>query len=80
VYAYVHGCGTILAGFAIWAVAYAEMNNPPVVNVWEAWSMAVLLTVAAGIGTIMPRLVEWLRERRHDQQDVADYEQTINSR
>ena len=80
VYAYVHGCGTILIGLALWAMAYTELEPSGLVHIWEAWSMVVLLVVAAGAGTLLPRIVEWVRDRRHDHEDVADYEQTITGR
>lgn len=80
VYAYVHGCGTILFGYAVWAMAYAELEQSGLVHIWEAWSMLALITAAAGLGTLWPRIVEWVRDRRHDREDVADYDQTIASR
>jgi len=79
-FAYGYGCGSILAGLALWAAIYAELVNPPMVQIWEAWSMVVLLIVAAGMGAMLPRAVEWFLDRRHDHDDVTDYEQAITER
>ena len=66
--AYVYGVGCILAGLAAWCAYLGD---------W-AWFWRVgLLALAAGLGTILPRLVKWEAERQARDADEQDREQTI---
>jgi hypothetical protein len=74
-FAYGYGCGCILIGFASWA-AY----HTPVVRAWEAALFLCGLVVAAGLGTMAPRLAQYVIEHRALKGDVQEYEQAIARR
>lgn len=73
--AYVYGTGCILIGFVAWAQVQAL--NIPLVSVWRAVRFLFLDVVAAGAGTMAPRLVKAVEEAIALRGDVEDYEQAI---
>ena len=73
--AYGYGCVGILAGFAAWAFWQAE--TMPLVDVWAAVVFLVKVVIAAGVGTMAPRLVKWVEEYQALVQDRTDYEQAL---
>lgn len=76
--AYLYGCLCILVGFATWCLVRAAIH--PMVSVWRALLFLALDMVAAGAGTMAPRLVKWIEESRARKADVEDYEQAIQDR
>lgn len=64
--AYGYGCLCILGGMAIYAAHY------PAMAAWEAVLFLFLTMVAAGLGTVGPRLLALLVEFRSLQGDVRD--------
>lgn len=76
--AYAHGCFTIWCSCVGWALARHLLAMT--VSPWDAVAFHGLVTVAAGIGTVAPRIVRWIAEAKATQDDVADYEQAISSR
>jgi len=76
--AYGYGCGCILAGFVLWA--YVRAQEMPLVSVWDAAAFLWWDMVAAGAGTMAPRVVRWIEEARNMREDLGDYEQAIKER
>ena len=67
---YVYGTGCILVGFAAWCAMQAQFE--PSVYVWDAFAFLVMDTLAAGVGTITPRIVRWLLEGQAVRGDLED--------
>ena len=74
-FAYGYGCACIVVGFVLWA--YAQAQDMPLVSVWAAVWFLIRDVMAAGVGTILPRIVKALLEYQALRGDVADYEQAI---
>jgi Na+/melibiose symporter-like transporter len=68
VLAYIHGCTSILMGFAAWAFLH---------DAWDAAVFLVAAMVAAAVGTVLPRLWKLSWEIRKLREDTDHYEQTI---
>ncbi len=68
---YVYGLAFILGGLWIWCLVHRAHH--------EAALFATLLTVAAGAGTVAPRVLRLEMERQALKKDQADYEQAIKS-
>lgn len=66
--AYAWGCGWILVALCVWAARRGT---------WEVAVYAALVTVAAGVGTLMPRLLGVLAEVGSLRQDRADLASTL---
>lgn len=63
--AYVVGITCILASMAAWSYFHGT---------WEAFAFLVLVCVAAGLGTIAPRLAKREAEFQALREDVEDYD------
>ena len=77
VLAYVYGTFSILAAGGCWALA-RDLTGVAV-EPWDAIAFQALAAVAAGIGTVAPRIVRWVAEAQAREGDVSDYEQAIRS-
>ncbi len=73
--AYIYGCGCILIGFALWI-----LMQPALLSGRSAFLFLAADMIAAGLGTLAPRLVRWIVVARAAQRDLATYEQTITDR
>ena len=73
--AYGYGCGCILVGFTLWAAW-----NAPIVGVWQAVCFLCAVIAAAGMGTMLPRIVCWMWEFHRLRGDVREYEQADERR
>jgi len=71
VLAYGYGCLIIFLGYSTWAVVYSSIGLPTV-GVWSAVRFLMLNMLSAGLGTLMPRGIKWLLERRAKQGDLED--------
>jgi hypothetical protein len=71
--AYAYGCASILAGFVLWALARQGTTVSP----WSAVTFLAMDMVAAGTGTVLPRLARREKERQALRGDVPDYEQAL---
>ncbi len=74
--AYVHGTLSIFGGVTLGA-AIRQMLGRPRVPVWEGVLYMAFCIFSAGVGTIIPYVVDELKERRILAHDVNDYEQTL---
>jgi len=70
--AYAYGCLVILLGFALFAIYHA-----PTVGVWYALAFLALDILAAGAGTMLPRVLRLLVERRALEADKRDLEELV---
>lgn len=75
--AYGYGCGVIFVGFVLWALAQAQ--EMPIISIWSAVDFLARDMVAAGLGTVLPRVLRWIHEYRTLQEDVTEYEQAVQS-
>jgi hypothetical protein len=69
VVAYVYGVSCILAGLAVWCVWHPHH--------WQAFRFVALLAVAAGAGTVVPRVLEYVAENQARAADLDDYEREV---
>lgn len=69
--AYVYGVLCILAGFAAWCTMQAQ-SEMPVVYVWDAFAFLAMDATAAGVGTVMPRVLRWVLEGQAVKGDLED--------
>jgi len=74
-FAYAYGCSCILAGYIAWA--YVQAQVMPIVDVWTSVTFLANVMIAAGVGTMMPRVVGWIGEYLAMCKDLEDYEQTV---
>jgi len=74
VLAYGYGCVCILVGFALWVI-----TSHALVSGWSAFLFLGKDMIAAGLGTMMPRMVRWIQEHRALQADVELYEQVVET-
>lgn len=76
--AYAHGTLTIFSVSLLWALIRWCLA----VHVASVWSFVMFLALAilgAGAGTILPRVLRWIDEHQARDEDIADYEQAIQS-
>lgn len=73
--AYAHGTFTIWCGLCGWALARHLLSMT--VLPWDAVTFNGLAMLAAGFGTVSPRVARWIAEARATAGDVVDYEQAI---
>lgn len=76
---YMYGVLCILAGFAVWCAMRAQ-SEMPVVYVWDAFGFLAMDIVAAGIGTVLPRVMRWLLEEQAIRGDLADMKHGASER
>lgn len=69
--AYVYGTLCIVAGFAAWCAMQAQLGMT-VVCVWDALAWLVMDVIAAGAGTVTPRVFEWILESQATKGDLED--------
>lgn len=69
--AYVYGTLCILAGFAAWCA----MQEVQLVPVWDALAWLVMDVIAAGAGTVAPRLMRWVLDMQATKGDLEDLQQ-----
>lgn len=77
VLAYGYGCTVILIGFVLWALMQAQ--TMPIVSVWLAVVFLIEDMAAAFCGIMLPRVIRWIHELRTLRDDVANYEQAIET-
>lgn len=70
--AYAYGCLAIFAGMALFAIYHR-----PQMPTWHMLAFLALDIVAAGAGTMLPRLLRLLSERRSLEADKHDLEELI---
>ena len=66
--AYIYGVACILGGLAWWCAYLGD---------WTWFWRVGLLALAAGLGTVLPRLLKREVKRQNLEGDNADYEQTL---
>jgi hypothetical protein len=67
--AYTYGVSCILGGLALWCYWHPEH--------WAAFRFAALLAVAAGVGTVIPRILDAIEEAQAKAGDLDDYERKL---
>ena len=76
--AYIYGVTCILIGFAAWCAmqANSEPGNctacEPMIYVWDSFAFLVMDVIAAGVGTVVPRIVRWALEAQARKGDLED--------
>lgn len=65
--AYVYGVSCLLIGLAAWCAV-----RGPLVHVRDVLTWAVMEAGAAGLGTVLPRVMRWLLEEQAIRGDLAD--------
>ncbi|NIV36222.1 MAG: hypothetical protein GWN58_44280 [Anaerolineae bacterium] len=68
VLAYIYGVGSILAGLAAWCAHLGD---------WSWFWRVGLLAFAAGVGTVLPRILKREAEHQAKEKDCGDYEQAL---
>ena len=71
--AYAYGMLCVLAGVVVW-IAFQSGTD---VYKWDVVLFLSLDIVAAGIGTMLPRVIRWIQDYQALKGDGRDYEQTI---
>lgn len=68
--AYVYGTLCIIGGYAAWCVVQAHLL--PLVDVWQSLAWLVMVTMAAGLGTVTPRVLRWVLDAQATKGDLED--------
>ncbi len=76
---YIYGVLCILLGFAAWCAMQAQ-SGTQVVYVWDALGFLEMDTIAAGIGTVMPRVLRWILEGQAVKGDLEDLKRGASKR